>query len=99
MSGLLAWSLVLFVGALILGLPLALFVVHIVRSFWVRLFALVALGTVAHIIVFLMLRSNPIVIYGAPAGTMTALFCCLFNFDKLRQPEPRVLGPAHTVEA
>ena len=72
-----------------MGLPLAVGVTRKLQSFWSRLVALVVAGTAATL--FLAIITNTLIIYGAPAGMVTALFCCLFNVDKLRQPNPRLL--------
>lgn len=86
---LLLWSALEFGCALIIGLPLALTISRRVQSYWMRTL-LITLGGGAIVLVAFGIISggNPLVIFGLPAGMLVALSCCLFNADRLRQPQP-----------
>ncbi|HEY6814702.1 MAG TPA: hypothetical protein VI168_04095 [Croceibacterium sp.] len=82
---LLAWSAILFVGAVFLGLPLANFVCTRVSGLWARVSLLVLAGTIASMVLMMFFVGLFAVIAG-PAGGVVALFCSLANADRLRQP-------------
>ena len=90
-STLFMWSALEFGCALIVGLPMALAVSRLVRSYWMRTLLITLGGGVIVLVTFgIISGGNPLVIFGLPAGLLAAFFCCLFNADRLRQPQPRL---------
>lgn len=87
---LLGWSAALFVGALVLGIPIAFATFLFVRNFWLRLVVLVGAGLVVNFVLFAVLFAHPLGgVIAAPAGAITAAACCLLNLREIGKPDPK----------
>lgn len=75
------------VGALLIGLPAAAWTVRAVSGFGWRTLVLTLIGTMVPMILLIGYGA-----LAAPFGTLTALACCLFNADRLREERPALLG-------
>ncbi|WP_265564232.1 hypothetical protein [Sphingomicrobium arenosum] len=74
-------------GALLIGLPVARWVTARETGFAWRTLLLTMIGGAIPSLVFF-----PYFIVTAPTGMLTALACCLFNVDRLREKQPRLLA-------
>lgn len=84
------WTLMLWVAAVVAGLPTALFVVKSVETILARFFAIVGIGTVLAAVF-----SMPFGMFGFPAGAVTAVLCFLFNYNLLKQESFAFLGKVY----
>lgn len=91
LSMMFGWSIALWLGAILIGFPAALVVVSQTVGFWKRTGILVAAGSLS-IFALSLLIFGPIAIFSFPASAVTALFCCLLNYRRLKMDQFVFLG-------
>lgn len=90
---LLDWSVILFIGAVGIGLPIAAWTFRIVKSPMARIGVLLAAGMAVNFVIFALLVGHPLGgLIAAPAAAILVVACCLLNLRLLAQPHPLSLN-------
>jgi hypothetical protein len=91
------WSIALWFGAILIGIPAVLLVVSQVTGFWKRTAILTVMGAFA-IFLLTAIFFGPYAIFAPLSGGFTALACCLFNSNRLKRDHFEFWGKVRGVE-